>query len=86
MWRDNYYDREHFLIQTTVKPRQRSRQRILSINCHSLKELREAQRWLRLIKKVPLLKNPKLLDELLLETEELIKIFVTSIKTAGKKK
>jgi four helix bundle protein len=52
----------------------------------SLKELREAQRWIRLIEKVPLLKNPKLLNELLLETEELIKIFVTSIKTAEKKK
>jgi len=52
----------------------------------SLKELREAQRWIRLIEKVPLLKNPKLLNELLLETEELIKIFVTNIKTAEKKK
>ena len=52
----------------------------------SLKELREAQRWVRLIEKVALLKNPKLLNELLLETEELIKIFVTSIKTAEKKK
>jgi hypothetical protein len=39
-----------------------------------------------LIEEVPLLKNPKLLNELLLETEELIKIFVTSIKTAEKKK
>jgi len=46
----------------------------------------EAQRWVRLIEKVSLLKNPKLLNELLLETEELIKIFVTSIKTAEKKK
>jgi len=68
MRRDNYYDRVHLLIRTTVKPRQRSRQRILFINCHSLKELRESQRWLRLSEKVPLLKSPKLLDELLLET------------------
>ena len=52
----------------------------------SLKELRETQRWLRLIEKVPLLKNPKILEELLTETEELIKIFVASIKTAGKQK
>ena len=51
-----------------------------------LKKLREAQRWVRLIEKVSLLKNPKLLNALLLETEELIKIFVTSIKTAEKKK
>ena len=51
-----------------------------------IKELREAQRWIRLIEKVSLLKNPKLLNELLLETDKLIKIFVTSIKTAEKKK
>ena len=50
----------------------------------SLKELRETQRWLKLIQRVPLTKNPDSLSELLRETEELIKIFVTSIKTAGK--
>ena len=52
----------------------------------SLKELRESQRWLKLIQKVPLISKPVLLDEILSETEELIKIFVTSIKTAEKKK
>jgi four helix bundle protein len=52
----------------------------------SLKELRETQRWLKLIQKVPLIKKPELLNDLLDETEELIKIFVTSIKTAEKKK
>ncbi len=52
----------------------------------SLKELRETQRWLKLIQKVPLIKKPELLNEILEETEELIKIFVTSIKTAEKKK
>jgi len=46
----------------------------------------EAQRWIRLIEKAPLFNNPKLLNELLLETEKLIKIFVTSIKTTEKKK
>ncbi|MBW2612651.1 MAG: four helix bundle protein [Deltaproteobacteria bacterium] len=51
-----------------------------------LKELRETQRWLKLIQRVPLIKKPELLNEMLNETEELIKIFVTSIKTAGKKK
>ncbi len=51
-----------------------------------LKELRETQRWLKLIQKVPLIKKPELLDNFLSETEELIKIFVTSIKTAEKKK
>jgi len=52
----------------------------------SLKELRETQRWLKLIQKVPLIKKPEVLNDLLDETEELIKIFVTSIKTAEKKK
>ena len=36
-------------------------------------------------KRVPLIKKPELLDDILEETEELIKIFVTSIKTAEKK-
>ena len=52
----------------------------------SLKELRETQRWLRLIQRAPLIKKPELLNDMLEETEELIKIFVTSIKTAEKKK
>ena len=50
----------------------------------SLKELRETLRWLRLIQKVPLVKKPELVDPLLKETDELIRIFVTSIKTAQK--
>ena len=48
-------------------------------------ELRETQRWLRLIQKVPLIKKPELLNDILVETEELIKIFFTSIKTAEQK-
>lgn len=52
----------------------------------SLKELRETQRWLKLIQRVPLIKNPNHLDDIQHETEELIKIFVASIKTAEKKK
>jgi hypothetical protein len=32
-----------------------------------------------------LIKKPELLDDILQETEQLIKIFVTSIKTAEKK-
>ena len=51
----------------------------------SLKELRETQRWLKLIQKVPLIKKPELLKEISEETEELIKIFVTSIKTAKRR-
>jgi hypothetical protein len=37
-------------------------------------------------KRVPLIKKPELLDDISQETEELIKIFVTSIKTAEKKR
>jgi four helix bundle protein len=51
----------------------------------SLKELRESQRWLRLIQRVPLIKKSEFLNDILKEIEELIKIFVTSIKTAEKK-
>ena len=51
----------------------------------SLKELRETQRWLKLIQRIPLIKKPEILNDILEETEELIKIFVTSIKTAEKK-
>ncbi len=51
-----------------------------------LKELRESQRWLKLIHSVPLVKPSDRLDDLLGETEELIKIFVSSIRTAEKKK
>ena len=49
-----------------------------------LKELRECKRWLRLIQRVPLVKSTDRMDEILEETEELIKIFATSIRTAEK--
>ena len=52
----------------------------------ALKELRETKRWLQLIKKVPLVKQIAQIDEALAETEELTKIFVTSIHTAERKK
>ena len=52
----------------------------------ALKELRETERWLRLIHRAPLINKPELLNDILVETDELIKIFVTSIKTAEKKK
>jgi hypothetical protein len=44
---------------------------------------RDTQRWLKFIQRVPLIKKPELLGDIL--QEELIKIFVTSIKTAEKK-
>ena len=52
----------------------------------SLKELRETQRWLKLVNCVPLIKDPDALKDILQETEELIRIFVTSIKTADRKR
>ena len=48
----------------------------------SLKELRETQRWLKLIQRIPLIDNSEQMNSLLAETEELIRIFVTSIKTS----
>ncbi len=51
----------------------------------ALKELRETQRWLKLLQGIPLLKASEHFQSLLNETEELIKIFVISIKTAKKK-
>ena len=46
-----------------------------------LKELRESRRWLLLIKKVPLIEPSSSADSALAETEELIMIFFSSIKT-----
>ena len=51
----------------------------------SLKELRETLRWLKLIKRVPLMEKPELLDGVLDETDQLIRIFVSSINTARKR-
>src|SRR5205809_7811413 len=48
-----------------------------------LKELRETKRWLLLLQRVPLVKSPALLAPLLQETEELIRIFVASVRTAS---
>jgi len=46
------------------------------------KELRETRRWLRLVQKVPLVAKPELLDDLLVEADELVRIFAASIRTA----
>ncbi|MBC8456883.1 MAG: hypothetical protein H8D67_02670 [Deltaproteobacteria bacterium] len=46
---------------------------------------RQTQRWLRPIQRVPLIKKPELLDDILQEIGKLIKIFVTNIKTAEKR-
>lgn len=50
-----------------------------------LKELRESRRWLLLIRVVPLVKPASRIEPLLTETEELIRIFVSSIRTARRK-
>jgi four helix bundle protein len=51
-----------------------------------LKELREAHRWLRLIRRVPLLEPDSQVDPLLAETEELVRIFKSSVNTAQRNK
>lgn len=51
-----------------------------------LKELRESSRWLRLIKRVPLLEPESQVDALAEETDELIRIFVASTRTSQRKK
>jgi four helix bundle protein len=47
-----------------------------------LKELRETWRWLRLIQRIPLVKRPDLLNPLIDEADQLIRIFRKSIITA----
>src|SRR5262245_37087072 len=46
-----------------------------------LKELKETRRWLRLARRVPLISPPSELAVLLAETEELVRIFASSIRT-----
>lgn len=50
-----------------------------------LKELRESWRWLRLAHRVPLV-EAKVVQPVLDETDELIRIFVASIKTSSRKR
>ena len=45
----------------------------------SLKELRETQRWLKLIRRVPLIKKPELLNDILQETEIAVKCSVLGV-------
>ncbi len=51
-----------------------------------LKELRETKIWLKLIQRKRLAKNALEVEYLLKECDELISIFVTSVKTAEKNK
>ncbi len=50
-----------------------------------LKELRETERWLKLLLLARMMKDPKEAQEMTKETDELIRIFVASIATARKK-
>jgi len=52
----------------------------------SLKELRETRIWLLMITRANLLKPPEKLGSLIDENDQLISIFVTSIKTAKQNK
>ncbi len=49
-----------------------------------LKELRESRRALRLILKVPLADDVAAIDALMKESDELVRIFVASVRTAQK--
>ena len=51
-----------------------------------LKELRETKVWFKIIQRKRLAKDMKELEALIGECDELISIFVTSIKTAGRNK
>jgi four helix bundle protein len=51
-----------------------------------LKELRETRVWLLMIQQAGLIKPATVLDALLQETNELIAIFVASLKTAAKER
>lgn len=48
--------------------------------CH--KELRETRRWLRLVQRVPLVAKPDLLNGIISEADELMRIFAASVRTA----
>lgn len=51
-----------------------------------LKELRESERWLKLILRAKLMQTTDQVESLTKETDELIRIFVTSIRTAKSSK
>ena len=51
-----------------------------------LKELRETRVWLKIILRISLAPSSKEIEALITECDELISIFVTSVKTAEKNK
>ena len=51
----------------------------------TLKEIRETYRCMRLIQHIPLVPAPSKLDPLIDESDQLIRIFVSSIRTVSRK-
>lgn len=51
-----------------------------------LKELKESDRWLKLLQRSGIQVAPDLQAKLMDESDQLIRIFITSIRTAGKRK
>ena len=47
------------------------------------KELRESRRWLKLVQRAELIDKPELLEGLINESDELVRIFAKSIQTAA---
>jgi four helix bundle protein len=52
----------------------------------ALKELRESERWLKLTQRADMLARSEPIPQLLNETDKLIRIFVSSIATAEKRR
>lgn len=52
----------------------------------ALKELRESDRWLKLLKRSEIHVAPEMQTQLLDESDQLIRIFITSIRTAEQRK
>ncbi|MES2921158.1 MAG: four helix bundle protein [Verrucomicrobiota bacterium] len=52
----------------------------------ALKELRETERWLKLIERANIIPKVEKLSPILNETDQLIRIFVSSISTAEKRR
>ena len=69
-----------------AKHRRPSRPRTPFTNFDSLKELRETERWLKLMERAKIVSKSEKLAPLLNETDQLIRIFVTSISTAEKRR
>jgi hypothetical protein len=86
MWRGNFYVRAPPLFRCTGRHKEQNLpldfQHKLGL---ALKELRETLRWIKLAQAVPLVKPASKLDPIIQECDELIRIFVASIRTSESK-